>query len=106
MRRRRDRLGRAIGFTTEHTESTETSCALRVPSVCSVVNPLSSRAHGAPMAIDSAFVADVFSAMGQVTVKRMFGGAGVYADGVMFALVWGDGTIGVKADDALKAELA
>jgi DNA transformation protein len=58
------------------------------------------------MAIDSAYVADVFSAMGPVTVKRMFGGAGVYSDGVMFALVWGDGDIGVKVDDALKAELS
>lgn len=28
--------------------------------------------------------------MGPITVRRMFGGAGVYADGVMFALVAGD----------------
>ncbi len=58
------------------------------------------------MTIDSAFVTDVFSAMGPVAVRRMFGGAGVYAEGVMFALVWSDGEIGVKADDAMKEELA
>ena len=34
----------------------------------------------------------------------MFGGAGIYADGVMFALI-DDETIFIKADDALKAEL-
>jgi DNA transformation protein len=52
-----------------------------------------------------AFVAELFAGLGLVQIKRMFGGAGVYADGVMFALV-SDDIIYLKADDALKAELA
>ena len=36
---------------------------------------------------------------GAVTVRRMFGGAGLYADGVMFGLVSG-GQIYLKADAA------
>jgi DNA transformation protein len=33
-----------------------------------------------------------------VSVRRMFGGAGVYADGVMFGLI-ADDTLSLKADD-------
>lgn len=50
------------------------------------------------------FVREVFAGLGPVQVRRMFGGAGVYADGVMFALL-ADEAIYIKADDALKAEL-
>lgn len=50
------------------------------------------------------FVKELFAGLGPVQVKRMFGGAGVYADGVMFALL-ADETIYLKADDALKAAL-
>ena len=52
-----------------------------------------------------AFTRELFAGLGPVTVKRMFGGAGAYAEGVMFALLAED-TIYLKADDALKAELA
>ena len=51
-----------------------------------------------------AFVRELFAALGPVEVKRMFGGAGAYAEGRMFALL-ADGTIYLKADDALAAEL-
>lgn len=51
-----------------------------------------------------AFVRELFTGIGQVQVKRMFGGAGVYADGLMFALI-ADETIYLKADHALKAAL-
>lgn len=51
-----------------------------------------------------AFVTELFAGLGRVQIKRMFGGAGGYADGVMFLLL-GDDTIYLKADDALKAEL-
>lgn len=51
-----------------------------------------------------AFVAELFAGLGPIQVKRMFGGAGVYAGGVMFALL-ADETIYLKADDALKTEL-
>src|SRR5262245_55556188 len=46
------------------------------------------------MALDD--IVELFSAFGPVTVRRMFGGAGVYADGTMFALI-ADGTIYLKA---------
>jgi DNA transformation protein len=41
---------------------------------------------------------DALSGLGPVSVRRMFGGAGVYADGVMFGLV-ADDTLYLKADD-------
>lgn len=50
------------------------------------------------------FVQELFAGLGPVQVKRMFGGAGGYADGVMFLLI-ADDAIYLKADDALKAEL-
>ena len=37
--------------------------------------------------MDADFIRDLFADFGPVQVRRMFGGAGVYADGVMFALV-------------------
>ncbi len=42
-------------------------------------------------------ISDLFSAFGPVDVRRMFGGAGIFADGMMFALVH-DGVIYLKAD--------
>jgi DNA transformation protein len=44
-------------------------------------------------------IAELFAAFGAVDVRRMFGGFGVYADGVMFAIVH-DGVIYLKADEA------
>jgi DNA transformation protein len=44
---------------------------------------------------------DALSGLGPVSVRRMFGGAGVYADGVMFALV-ADDTLYLKADGETK----
>jgi DNA transformation protein len=43
-------------------------------------------------------IQELFSAFGVVMVRRMFGGAGIYADGTMFALV-ADGVIYLKADE-------
>lgn len=37
-----------------------------------------------------AFVTELLSPIGHVTVRRMFGGAGIYCDGTMFALVTDD----------------
>ena len=42
-------------------------------------------------------IRDLFAAFGPVTVRRMFGGAGVFADGLMIALI-SDGVIHLKAD--------
>jgi DNA transformation protein len=43
------------------------------------------------------FLKDSLSGLGPVSVRRMFGGAGVYADGVMFGLVAQD-ALYLKAD--------
>ncbi len=40
--------------------------------------------------MDHDFIRDLFAEFGPVQVRRMFGGAGIYADGVMFALVTRD----------------
>lgn len=45
---------------------------------------------------------DALNALGPVRVRRMFGGAGVYADGVMFALV-ADDALFLKADATTRA---
>ena len=47
--------------------------------------------------MDSDHIRDLFSAFGAVQVRRLFGGAGLFADGVMFGLV-SDGEIYLKAD--------
>ena len=44
------------------------------------------------------FIRDLFAQFRPVTVKRMFSGAGLYCDGVMFALVV-RGTVYLKADE-------
>lgn len=44
---------------------------------------------------------DTLRGLGPVAVRRMFGGAGIYADGVMFALV-ADDTLYLKADETTK----
>jgi DNA transformation protein len=43
-------------------------------------------------------IAELFAAFGSVRVRRMFGGAGLFADGMMFGLVSG-GAIYLKADE-------
>ena len=43
-------------------------------------------------------IQELFSAFGVVVVRRMFGGAGIYADGTMFGLV-ANGVIYLKADE-------
>lgn len=50
------------------------------------------------------YVKELFVGVGPIQIKRMFGGAGGYADGVMFLLL-GNDTIHIKVDDALKVEL-
>jgi DNA transformation protein len=52
-----------------------------------------------------AFVRELLAGLGPVTIKRMFGGAGVYADGVMFGLI-ADDTLHIKVDEALQRDLA
>jgi DNA transformation protein len=47
--------------------------------------------------LDPDFIAELFAHFGPVTVRRMFGGAGIYAEGLMFAIVF-DGAIYLKVD--------
>ena len=49
--------------------------------------------------MDPEFIRELFAPFGAVTVKRMFGGAGIWSDGLMFALVF-DGAIFLKVDEA------
>ncbi len=47
--------------------------------------------------MDADHIRELFSAFGTVQVRRMFGGAGLFANGLMFGLVSG-GEIYLKAD--------
>src|SRR3989304_8406451 len=47
--------------------------------------------------MDADTIRDLFSELGTVHIRRMFGGAGIYAGDVMFGLV-SDGMIYLKAD--------
>ena len=49
--------------------------------------------------MDPEFIRELFSPFGPVTVKRMFGGAGIWSEGLMFGLVF-DGAIFLKVDEA------
>ena len=48
--------------------------------------------------MDADFVHDLFGEFGRVEVKRMFSGQGIYAGGVIFAIISGD-VIYFKTDD-------
>jgi len=48
--------------------------------------------------LDPDFIRDLFASFGPVTVRRMFGGAGLYCEGLMFGLVF-DGAIYLKVDE-------
>jgi DNA transformation protein len=47
-------------------------------------------------------ICELFGAFGPVSIRRLFGGAGIYADGTMFALVH-DGVIYFKTDQLTSA---
>ena len=50
------------------------------------------------------FLEELFAPIGGVTVRRMFGGLGIFKDGVMFALVVDDVLyLKADADDARRA---
>ena len=60
-----------------------------------------SKAHSEPPPLagadDPAYITELFAVFGPVTVRRMFGGAGVFAGGAMIAIV-DAGVIYLKAD--------
>lgn len=57
---------------------------------------------------DIAFARELFSDLGPLSIRKMFGGASLYLDGTIFAIVDAEGTIFLKAKDkfaqALKDE--
>jgi DNA transformation protein len=53
--------------------------------------------------LDSEFIHDLFAGFGPVTVRRMFSGAGIFRDGLMFGLIVRD-VIYLKADQTSIAD--
>ncbi|MGE0564195.1 MAG: TfoX/Sxy family protein [Pseudolabrys sp.] len=53
--------------------------------------------------VDADHIADLFSEFGPVSVRRMFGGAGIFVDGLMIGIV-SDGAIFLKAGEDSVAE--
>ncbi len=53
--------------------------------------------------MDPEFIRDLFAPFRPVTVKRMFSGAGIFADGLMFGLIV-EGAIHLKVDESNVAE--
>jgi DNA transformation protein len=66
--------------------------------------PRASRNH--PLKVSDgfrAFVMDQFAELGDVTPRPMFGGVGLYRDGLFFGIVAGD-VLYLKVDDATRGE--
>jgi DNA transformation protein and related proteins len=55
--------------------------------------------------MDSDDIIELFCVFGRVRARRMFGGFGIYADGLMLALA-SDGVIYLKADEETSAAFA
>ena len=55
---------------------------------------------------DIAFARDLFAPLGDITTRKMFGGLGIYCDGVIFSILMRDAAVLIKAKgdlvDALK----
>jgi DNA transformation protein len=51
------------------------------------------------------YICELLSGIGDVSTRAMFGGAGLYCDGVMFALIAGD-RLYIKVDEPMKVVLA
>jgi DNA transformation protein and related proteins len=49
--------------------------------------------------VDPEFIRELFGPFGPVTIRRMFGGAGIWSEGLMFALEF-DGALFLRVDEA------
>jgi DNA transformation protein len=49
--------------------------------------------------VDPEFISELFAPFGAISVRRMFGGAGIWSEGLMFALIF-DGAIFLRVDAA------
>ena len=56
--------------------------------------------------MDADHISDLFAAFGTVTIKKMFGGKGIYADGLIIALELSTGELFLKADEQSALEFA
>ena len=54
-----------------------------------------------PSAAHLDYLKDLFSPFGAITVRKMFGGAGLYCDGAIFAIT-GDEGVWLKVDDVTR----
>ncbi len=50
------------------------------------------------------FVRDQMTSFGDFTIRKMFGGAGLFKDGKMFALVTADNKLFLKVDDSNRGD--
>jgi DNA transformation protein and related proteins len=50
--------------------------------------------------VDNDAIRDLFEGLGPVTIRRMFGGKGIYFEGLIIALELSTGSILLKADEA------
>ncbi len=48
--------------------------------------------------MDDDHLADLFSGLGPISIRRMFGGKGIYHQGLIFALKMSDGNVMLKGD--------
>jgi DNA transformation protein and related proteins len=55
---------------------------------------------------DIAFITDHFAGVGEITVRKMMGGASIYADGTIFAMIGPGEQLFIKATGPLAEELA
>ena len=55
---------------------------------------------------DIAFATDLFSELGKISIRKMFGGMCLYLDGAVFALMSSDGTLYLKSKGNIVTELA
>ncbi len=53
---------------------------------------------------DRDFLLDLFSGLGRVQARRMFGGAGLYLEDACFAIVLGGDRVMMRGDETLAAE--
>lgn len=53
--------------------------------------------------MDDDHIRDLFSAFGPITIKRMFGGKGIYADGLIIGVELASGDFRLKADALTEA---
>ena len=56
--------------------------------------------------MDAEFLHDLFGDFGAIDIKRMFSGRGLYARGVMFAIVSRDGVLHFKTDETTREAYA